>query len=97
MSTQFTIHFHLQMKLVTLIEKLNGYPRFSKSIYQHSFGKKTIYNIVNALFLTTDKAHNFEREELKQLLTFVAYESFFAFDAEYYTQIDCVAMESSSS
>ena len=47
------------------------------------------------LFLTTDKVHNFEREELKQLLTVAAYESFFIFDGEYCTQIDGVAMGSS--
>ena len=55
---------------------------------------KTIDNIINGLFLTTDKVHNFEREELKQLLTFAAYESFFIFDGEYYTQIDGAAMRS---
>ena len=42
--------------------------------------------------MTTDKVHNFEREELKQLLTFAAYESFFIFDGEYHSQIDGVAM-----
>ena len=56
--------------------------------------EETIGNIINDLFLTTDKVHNFEREELKQLLTFAAYESFFIFDVEYYTQIDGVAMGS---
>ena len=45
--------------------------------------EETIDNIINNLFLTTDKVHNFEREELKQLLTFEAYESFFVFDGEY--------------
>ena len=55
---------------------------------------ETIDNITNDLFLTTDKVDNFEREELKQLLTFEAYESFFIFDGEYYTQIDRVAMGS---
>ena len=50
--------------------------------------EETIDNIVNDLYLTTDKVHNFEREELKQLLTFAAYESFFISDGEYYTQID---------
>ena len=35
--------------------------------------EETIDNIINDLFLTTDKVHNFEREEL---VTFVAYESF---------------------
>ena len=38
------------------------------------------------------KVHNFEREELKHLLTFEAYEPFFIFDGEYYTQIDGAAM-----
>ena len=56
--------------------------------------EETIDNIINDLFLTTDKVHNFEREELKQLLTFAAYESFFIFDGEHYTQIDGVAMGS---
>ena len=56
--------------------------------------EETIDNIINDLFLTTDKVHNFEREELKKLLTFAAYESFFIFDGEYYTQIDGVAMGS---
>ena len=45
------------------------------------------------MFLTTDKVHNFAREELKQLLTFVEFESFFIFDGEYFTQIDNDAME----
>ena len=54
----------------------------------------TIDNIVNDLFLTTDKAHNFERKKITRLLTFAAYESFFIFDGEYYTQIDGVAMRS---
>ena len=56
--------------------------------------EETIDNIINDLSLTADKVHNFEREELKQLLTFSAYESFFIFDGEYYTQIDGVAMGS---
>ena len=38
--------------------------------------EETIDNIINDLFLTTNKFHNFEREELKQLLTFAGYESF---------------------
>ena len=45
--------------------------------------EETIDNIVNDLYLITDKVHNFEREELKQLLAFAAYESFFIFDGEY--------------
>ena len=54
--------------------------------------EETTDNIINGLFLTTDKVHNFQMEELKQLLTFVAYESIFVFDGEYYTQIDGVAL-----
>ena len=42
--------------------------------------------------MTNDKVHNFEREELKQLLAFAAYESFFILDGECYTQIDGVTM-----
>ena len=38
--------------------------------------EETIDNIINDLFLTTDKVHKFKREELKQLLTFTTYESF---------------------
>ena len=56
--------------------------------------EEPIDNIINDLFLTTDKVQNFEREELKQLLTFAAYESLFIFDGEYYTEIDGVAMGS---
>lgn len=37
----------------------------------------------------------FEREDLKQLLTFAACESFFIFDGEYYTQTDGAAVGSS--
>ena len=53
--------------------------------------EETIDNIIN---LTTDKVHNFEKEEFKQLLTLAAHESFFIFDGEYYTHIDGVAMGS---
>ena len=55
---------------------------------------ETIDNIINDLLLITDKVHNFEREELKELLIFAAYESFFIFDGDYYTQIDGVAIGS---
>ena len=55
---------------------------------------ETIHNIINDLLVTTDKVHNFESEELKELLIFAAYESFFIFDEDYYTQIDGVAMGS---
>ena len=56
--------------------------------------EETIDNIINDFFLTTGKIHNFEREELKQLFTFAAYEYFFIFDGECSTQIDGVAMGS---
>ena len=56
--------------------------------------EETIDNIINDSFLTTDKVHNIEKEELKQLLTFAAYESSFIFDGEYYTQTDGVTMGS---
>ena len=55
--------------------------------------EETIENI-NDLFLASDKVHNFEREKLEQLLNLAAYELFFIFDGEYYTQIDGVAMGS---
>ena len=64
------------------------------SLFTHIPLEETIDNIINELLLTTDKVHNFEREEHKQLLTFAAYESFFTFDGEYCIQIDRVAMES---
>ena len=54
--------------------------------------EETIDNIINHLFLTTDKVHNFERKELKQLLTFEYVN--FIFDGKYYTQIDGVTMGS---
>ena len=54
--------------------------------------EETIDNIINDLFLTNDKVHNFEKEELKQLLTFAANESFFISGGEYYTKINGVAM-----
>ena len=45
--------------------------------------EETINNIINDLFLATDKINNFEREELKQHLIFAVYESFFISDREY--------------
>ena len=63
-------------------------------VYLPAFLWKKPLITINDLFLTTDKVHNFEREELKQLLTFAAYESFLIFDGEYYSQIDAAAMGS---
>ena len=55
------------------------------SLFTNISLEETIDKIINDLFLTTDKVHNFEREELKQLLTFAAYESFFIFNGEHYS------------
>ena len=58
-----------------------------ESLFTNISLEETIDNIINDLFWTTDKVHNFEKEELKQLLTLAAYESFFLFDGEYYAQM----------
>ena len=46
----------------------------------------TIDNIINDLYLSTENVHTFEKHELKQLLMFAAFESFFVFHGEYYIQ-----------
>ena len=56
--------------------------------------EETIDNIINDLYLSTESVHNFEKHEVKQLLMFVVFESFFVFDGEYYIQVDGVAMGS---
>ena len=56
--------------------------------------EEAIDNTINNLFLTKDKVHNFEPEELKQLLTFAAYKFFFIFEGEHYSHIDDVAIGS---
>ena len=66
-----------------------------ESLFTNTPLEETIDNIINDLFSTKDKVHNFEREKLQQLITFAAYDSFSIFDGEYYTQIDSVAMGSS--
>ena len=65
-----------------------------ESLFTNTPLEETIDNIINDLFSTKDKVHNFEREKLQQLITFAAYDSFSIFDGEYYTQIDSVAMGS---
>ena len=65
-----------------------------ESLFTNISLEETFDNIINDLFLMKDKVHNFEREELQQLLSFAAYDSFSIFDGEYYTQIDGVAMGS---
>ena len=62
-----------------------------ESLFAKIVVEETINIILNDAFLTSYKVHNFERERLKELLIFEAYESFFIFDGEYYTQIDDVA------
>ena len=54
--------------------------------------EETIDNIINDLYLSTEKVLNFEKHELKQLLMFAKCESFFVFDGDYYIQVDGVAM-----
>ena len=56
--------------------------------------EETSDNIINDLYLSTEKVYNFEKHELKQLLMFAAFESFFVFDGEYYIEVDGVAMGS---
>ena len=63
-----------------------------ESLFTSILLEETIDNTIYHSSLTSDKIHNFEREELKQLPTFAAYESFFIFDGEYYTQIDGLAL-----
>ena len=54
----------------------------------------TIENCINDLFSNNDTVDNFFKEDLKELLKFTSYESFFIFDNEYYSQLDGVAMGS---
>ena len=54
--------------------------------------EETIENIIKNLFLTTDKAHNFDRDGIIQFLRLAVYDSLFTFDEKYYIQIDDVAI-----
>ena len=96
--TENEYRVHDSFSFASEVSKCNSKDSMSsldvESLFTNIPLEETINNIINDLFLTTDKVHNFEREELKQLLTFAAYESFFIFDGEYYTQIDGVAMGS---
>ena len=53
---------------------------------------ETIENCINDLFSNNDTVHNFIKEDLKELLQFASYESFFTFDNKYYCQLDGVAL-----
>ena len=55
---------------------------------------ETIENCINNLFTNNDAVHNFITEDLKELLKFATFESFFTFNNEYYSQLDGVAMGS---
>ena len=55
---------------------------------------ETIENCINDVFANNDTVHNFIKEDLKELLKFASYESFFTFDNEYYGQLDGVAIGS---
>ena len=44
--------------------------------------------------MISDKVLNFEKEELKQLLSFIPYDSVFIFDGEYFTKMNDVAIRS---
>ena len=56
--------------------------------------EETINIITNDAFLTSYKVHNLEKDRLKELFTFEAYESFFIFNGEYFSQIDGIAWRS---
>ena len=54
---------------------------------------EAIENCINNLFSINYIVHNFIKEDLKELLKFVSYESFSTFDTEYYCQLDCVILK----
>ena len=49
---------------------------------------------IDDLFCDTNTIHNLDRTDMRELLIFVAYESFFIFDQVMYRKIDGVAMGS---
>ena len=55
---------------------------------------ETIENCINDLFSNNDTVDNSIKEDLKELLKFVSYESFFTFHNKYYCQFDGFAMGS---
>ena len=54
---------------------------------------ETIENCIDDLF-HNDTVHNLIKEDLKELLKFSSYESFFTFENEYFFQLDGVNMGS---
>ena len=63
-----------------------------ESLFTHIPFNETIENRINELFSNNDAVHNFIKEDLKELLEFASYESFFMFDNEYYCQLHGAAM-----
>ena len=64
---------------------------------QDTVNKKQLLIVLSFLGVQSflvDTVHNFIKEDLKELLKFASYESFFTFDNEYYSQLDGVAMGS---
>ena len=49
---------------------------------------------IDDLFCDTNTIHNLDRIDMREILIFVAYESFFIFDRVMYRKIDGVAMGS---
>ena len=65
-----------------------------ESLFNNIGLDETIENCINDLFSNHDTVHNFIKEDLKELLKFASYESFFTFDNECYSQLDGVTMGS---
>ena len=65
-----------------------------ESLFTNISLDETIENFINDLFPNNDTVHNFIKEDLKELLKFASYVSFFTFDNEYYSQLDGAAMGS---
>ena len=78
-------HFHLQTK----------FPGFALTISWPVLMPKVCLPIdicIDDLFCDTNTIHNLDRNDMRELLTLAAYESFFIFDEVMYRKIDGVAM-----